>query len=125
MLFIEGLIYSKKMLTTQCTAFKKQLTIYSHYVNQSGFSVDARGVVVADPRALNSYYAAHVGSIQCANAPLTFYKEIESLFGGMHLPLKFSIRFLLNLTSSLSNQMTLRLVPTHLHLSPLLALSAP
>ena len=77
----EGLRYTKKMLTTQCTALKKQLSIYHHYANQSGFSVDARGVVVSSPSVLNAYYAAHAGSIQYANAPLPFYEDLLALFG--------------------------------------------
>ena len=69
------------MLTTQCTALKKQLSIYHHYANQSGFGVDSKGVVVASPSALNAYYAANLGSIQFANGPLLFYDELLTLFG--------------------------------------------
>ena len=80
-LFSTGLNYTKKMLTTQCTALKKQCTIFHHYAHQSGFGVDARGVVYAPPSVLNAYYAAHAGSIQYANAPLPFYEDLMSLFG--------------------------------------------
>lgn len=66
------------MLTTQCTALKKQLSIYHHYANQSGFGVDSKGVVVASPSALNAYYAAN---FQFANGPLLFYDELLTLFG--------------------------------------------
>lgn len=69
------------MLTTQCAALKKQLTVYHHYANQSGFGMDSRGVVVASPSVLNAYYAAHAGSIQYADAPLLFYDGLLTVFG--------------------------------------------
>jgi hypothetical protein len=60
---------------------KKQCSIYHHYAHQSGFGMDARGVVTASPSVLNAYYAAHAGSIHYANAPLPFYDIIMNLFG--------------------------------------------
>jgi hypothetical protein len=69
MLFMfTGLSYPKSVLTTQVTSMKKNLAIFHSYANQSGFGVDARGVVTAAPSALNEYYAAHSGALQYANA---------------------------------------------------------
>ena len=68
------------MLTTQCTALKKQCSIYHHYAHQSGFGMDARGVMTAAPSVLNAYYAAHTGSIHYANAPLPFYENLKLIW---------------------------------------------
>jgi hypothetical protein len=81
-LIFEGLQYTRKMLTTKCTALKKEMGIYRHYAYQSGFGVDARGVVTAAPSALNAYYAAHPGSDKYAKGPLPFFDDLLSLFGG-------------------------------------------
>ena len=62
-------------------ALKRNLTIFHHYATQSGFGVDARGVVTGAPSALNAYYACHNGASQFANAPLAFYEELLELFG--------------------------------------------
>ena len=43
--------------------------------------IDAKGVVIASPSALNDYYAANAGSIQYSNGPLLFYDDLLSLFG--------------------------------------------
>ena len=81
------------MLTTQCTALKKQLSIYHHYANQSGFSMDSRGVVVSSPSVLNAYYAAHAGSIQYVNGPLLFYDDLLTLFGRKYSATYFKVDY--------------------------------
>ena len=69
------------MLKTQVAALKRNLTTFHRYATQSGFGVDARGVVTASPSALNTYYACRSGVVQFANAPLPFYEELLELFG--------------------------------------------
>jgi hypothetical protein len=77
---------------TQITAMKKNLAIFHQYATQSGFGMDARGVVTAAPSALNAYYAAHSGAAQFANAPLLYYDELLVLFGRKyHNPFSLSI----------------------------------
>lgn len=76
-----GLAYTKLMLKTQVAALKRNLTTFHHYATQSGFGVDARGVVTAAPSVLNAYYASHSGAVQFANAPLALYEELLELFG--------------------------------------------
>ena len=113
---IVGLLYKKKMLTSQCTALKKQLSIYHHYAHQSGFGIDAKGVVMASPSALNDYYAANAGSIQYANKPLLFYDDLLSLFGRKYNDIVLKIRLLANDMFKLINDKVMsQLVPTPNH----------
>lgn len=104
------------MLTSQCTALKKQLSIYHHYAHQSGFGIDAKGVVIASPSALNDYYAANAGSIQYANGPLLFYDDLLSLFGRKYYDIVLKIRLLANDMFKLINDKVMsQLVPTPNH----------
>ena len=113
---IIGLNYTKKMLTTQCTALKKQLSIYHHYAHQSGFGMDARGVVISSPSVLNAYYAAHAGSLQYANAPLTFYDDLLSLFGRKYYGIVLKVRLIANdIFKHFRDKVTLQLAPTRNH----------
>jgi hypothetical protein len=68
-------------MKSQVAALRKNLKVYHHYATQSGFGVDARGVVTGSPSALNDYYACHAGSSKFANVPLVFYDELLVLFG--------------------------------------------
>ena len=72
------------MMRTQVAALKRNLTSFHQYATQSGFGVDARGVVTGAPSALNAYYARHSGASQSANAPLAFYEELLELFGSKY-----------------------------------------
>ena len=85
---------------------KKNLNIFHQYATQSGFGMDARGIVTAAPSVLNAYYAAHPGSVQFANAPLAFYDELLELFNRkliiLPLALEFSKTLLLSFSISLS-----------------------
>ena len=72
---------------------KKNLAIFHQYATQSGFGMDARGVVTAAPSVLNAYYAAHSGALQFANAPLAFYEELLELFNRKLIILPLALKF--------------------------------
>ena len=75
-----GLLYDKKTLSSQVQSLKKNWTIFDQFTNNSGFGMDAKGMVIAAPEALNTYFATHPKVSQFSRAPLPFYKEMCILF---------------------------------------------
>ena len=76
-----GLEYNKEMLKTQCFSLKKKYLEFTKYANQSGFGMDASGMVTGAPEALNEYYASHPKAAEFADGPLMFFNELTALFG--------------------------------------------
>ena len=75
-----GLPYDKKILSSQVQSLKKNWTIFDQFANNSGFGMDAKGMVTAAPEALNTYFATHPKASQFSRAPLPFCKELCIFF---------------------------------------------
>ena len=75
-----GLSYDKKILASQMQSLKKNWTIFDQFANNSGFGMDAKGMVSAAPEALNTCFATHPKASQFSRTPLPFYKELCILF---------------------------------------------
>ena len=75
-----GLSYDKKILASQVQSLKKNWTIFDQFANNSGFGMDAKGIMSAAPEALNTYFATHPEASQFSRTPLPFYKELCILF---------------------------------------------
>ena len=75
-----GLKYEKKILASQVQSLKKNWTIFDQFANNSGFGMDAKGMVTAAPEALNTYFVSHPKASQFSSTPLPFYRELSILF---------------------------------------------
>ena len=75
-----GLKYEKKILASQVQSLKKNWSIFDQFAGNSGFGMDAKGMVTAPPEALNAYFISHPKAAPFSSAPLPFYKELSILF---------------------------------------------
>ena len=70
-----GLKCEKKILASQVQSLKK-----NQFANNSGFGMDAKGMVTAAPEALNTYFVSHPKASQLSSTPLPFYRELSILY---------------------------------------------
>ena len=73
-----GLKYEKKILASQVQSLN--WTIFDQFANNSGFGMDAKGMVTAAPEALNTYFVSHPKASQFSSTPLPFYRALSILF---------------------------------------------
>ena len=86
-----NLNYSKGMLTTQCFSLRSGFLEFEKYSTQSGFGMDARGMVTGSPESLNAYYISHPKARVFAEGPLPFYDDLQILFGSKFMHIQFKI----------------------------------
>ncbi|GAB1735879.1 hypothetical protein NU219Hw_g5215t1 [Hortaea werneckii] len=63
---------------------RRDYQVFQAYKSQDGFSVDQRGVVSGDAKAIDAYMEAHPEAVKFRDGPLAFEKELGDLFNAVY-----------------------------------------
>ncbi|KAI7554381.1 hypothetical protein KC331_g588 [Hortaea werneckii] len=63
---------------------RRDYQVFHAYRSQEGFSVDQRGIISGDARAIDAYMEVHPEAVKFRDRPLAFERELDDVFDAIH-----------------------------------------